>query len=139
MPAVFDWSYIVDQTDLDEIGHANNISYLKWMQSAALEHSAAQGWPPEAYQKLGHGWVVRSHQIEYLTSAYLQDEIIVRTSVENMKKVTSRRRYSILRARDQVVLAKAATEWAFIEYATGTPRRIPQEISSCFEIVADEN
>lgn len=138
MPAIFDWKHIVDDQDLDDLGHANNISYLKWMQSAALAHSAAQGWPVEAYHSLGQGWVVRSHQIEYLVPARLADEIVIRTSVENLKKVTSRRRFLILRAADQVLLARAATEWAFIEFASGAPRRIPLEVSSAFEVVPSE-
>jgi acyl-CoA thioester hydrolase len=137
MPAIFDWNYEVAERDLDGLGHANNISYLKWMQSAALAHSAAQGWPIEAYQALGKGWVVRSHFIEYFAPARLGDKIIVRTFIANMKKVTSLRRFEILRTPDDTVLAKAATDWAFIEYASGTPKRIPVEVSGSFEIVPD--
>jgi acyl-CoA thioester hydrolase len=137
MPAIFDWKHIVCDRDMDELGHANNISYLHWMQSAALAHSAAQGWPIEAYRQLGLGWVVRSHQIEYLTSALLGDEIIVQTSVANLKKVTSLRRFLILRAPDRTVLAKAATEWAFVDFSTGAPKRIPAEIAQAFEVVPE--
>ena len=96
MPAIYDWKHVVSERDLDDLGHANNISYLKWMQSASLAHSAAQGWPIEAYRALGQGWVVRSHYIEYLTSALLGDEIVVRTWVANLKKVTSLRRYHMI-------------------------------------------
>lgn len=137
MPAIFDWKHIVTDTDLDDLGHANNISYLKWMQSAALAHSAAQGWPIEAYRDLGQGWVVRSHQIEYLTSARLGDAILVRTSVANLKKVTSLRRFEILRETDDAILAKAATEWAFVDFATGNPKRIPPIVANAFEVVDD--
>ncbi len=139
MPAIYDWQHVVSERDLDDLGHANNISYLKWMQSAALAHSAAQGWPVEAYRSLGLGWVVRSHQIDYLAAARLGDQIVVRTFVANLKKVTSLRRFVILRAKDEVVLAKAATDWAFVEYSTGTPKRIPPEVSSAFEIVSDQD
>lgn len=137
MPAIFDWKHTVAERDLDDLGHANNISYLKWMQSAALAHSAAQGWPIEAYRQLGQGWVVRSHQIDYLTSAKLGDEIVVQTSVANLKKVTSLRRFVIYRAADTIVLAKAATEWAFINFLSGSPARIPAEVANAFEIVPD--
>lgn len=136
MPAIYEWKHVVCERDLDDLGHANNISYLKWMQSAALEHSSVQGWPIERYRTLGMGWVVRSHFIEYLTSAKLDDEIVIRTFVENVKRVTSLRRFQIIRSADEVVLAKAATEWAFIEFATGIPKRIPPEVGSAFEIVA---
>ena len=137
MPAIFDWTYVVSERDLDDLGHANNISYLKWMQSASLAHSAAQGWPIEAYRSLGVGWVVRSHHIEYLRSAVLGDQIVVRTWVANLKKVTSLRRFEIRRIADDVLLARSASDWAFVEYATGTPKRIPVEVSTAFEVVPD--
>ncbi|HEY4262885.1 MAG TPA: acyl-CoA thioesterase, partial [Schlesneria sp.] len=107
MPTIMEWTHTVATADLDDLGHANNISYLKWMQSAALAHSAAQGWPAEAYAALGCGWVVRSHFIEYLSSALLGDKIVVRTWVAEMKKVTSLRRFLILTTRElsEVVLA----------------------------------
>ena len=138
MPAIYDWKHVVSERDLDDLGHANNISYLKWMQSASLAHSAAQGWPIEAYRALGQGWVVRSHFIEYLTSARLGDEIVVRTWVANLKKVTSLRRYHMIRVADQVTLAKAYSDWAFVDFTSSVPKRIPVEVSQAFEIVPDE-
>ncbi len=138
MPAVFEWKHVVESADLDDLQHANNVSYLKWMQSAAVSHSSMQGWPGEAYQQLGCGWVVRSHHIEYFAQARLHDEVVVRTWVADMKKVTSLRRFHIYRASDQVVLAKAATDWAFIDYRTGMPKRVPVEVSSSFEIHVED-
>ena len=99
MPAILEWTHTVVEHDLDGLGHANNISYLKWMQSAALAHSAAQGWPVEAYA--ARGWVVRSHFIEYLAPAMLGDTILIRTWVADMGKVTSRRRFLILRGESK--------------------------------------
>ncbi|MGQ0633310.1 MAG: acyl-CoA thioesterase [Planctomycetaceae bacterium] len=138
MPAVFDYFHTVVAADLDSLGHANNVSYLVWMQSAAVAHSAAQGWPTEAYQRLGAGWVVRSHQIEYLRPAFAGDAIVVRTWVADTKKATSLRRYQILRRHDSgpVTLAVAATDWAFVDFATGILKRIPPEVAGAFEVVA---
>ena len=138
MPAILKWTHTVVEHDLDGLGHANNISYLKWMQSAALAHSAAQGWPVEAYAALGCGWVVRSHFIEYLAPALLGDTILIRTWVADMGKVTSRRRFLILRDGNDTLLARAETNWAFVDYRTGSPKRIPPEISRAFEVVADD-
>ena len=141
MPAIFEWTHAVADADLDGLGHANNISYLKWMQSAALSHSAAQGWPVDAYANLGCGWVVRSHFIEYLSPALPGDTIVVRTWVADMKKVTSLRRYRIVTSRtdQEVILAKAQTDWAFIDYQTSLPKRIPPQILSSFEIASVED
>lgn len=135
MPDVFEYSQTVDQHAIDALGHANNVAYVDWMQAAAVAHSAAQGWPGRRYQELGFGWVVRSHKIEYLQPAFAGDRIVVQTWVATMKKVTSLRRYQIFRQSDQTLLATAETKWAFINYATGEPARIPREIADSFQLV----
>lgn len=134
MPAVYEHPVTVASAQIDRLGHVNNLAYLAWMQAAALAHSAAQGWPPERYQELALAWVVRSHQIKYLQPAYLDDAIVVRTWVAGMKRASSLRNYKILRAADQTLLASAATEWAFIDLANGTLKRIPPELSNAFEL-----
>ncbi len=135
MPEIFQYRYTVRSEDIDAIGHANNVAYIEWMQSAAVAHSAAQGWPGEEYHRLGSGWVVRSHQIKYVQPALDQDAIVVQTWVATMKKVTSLRRYQIMRANDEALLATAETNWAFIDYSTGQPRRIPPEVARAFQVV----
>ena len=137
MPAIYEYPHTVAAAEIDELGHASNLVYLQWTQAAAIAHSAAQGWPGEAYQRLGSGFMVRSHQIEYLRPAFAGDAIAVRTWVADMRKVTSLRRYEIVRpaGAKEVMLAVASTDWAFIDYATGVPRRIPPDVSGSFEIV----
>ena len=61
------------ESALDANGHVNNQEYLRWMEEAAIEHSAAQGWPLERYLSCGLSWYVRSHLIEYLRPALLGD------------------------------------------------------------------
>ena len=134
MPAIYQHSLIVAPEEIDRLGHVNNLAYLAWMQAAALAHSAAQGWPPERYEQLGAGWVVRSHEIKYLQPAYEGQQIVVRTWVADMKKVGSTRRYKILRSNDDTLLASAATQWAFIDFSTGALARIPDEVWRAFEL-----
>jgi acyl-CoA thioester hydrolase len=100
MPAVYEHRHRVLDREMDTVGHVNNLEYLKWLQDAALAHSAAQGWPADAYRSAGHGWVVRSHYIEYLVPAFADDDIVVRTWIADMKRVTSLRRYEIIRPTD---------------------------------------
>lgn len=137
MPAIFEHALIVIPQEIDRLGHVNNLAYLAWMQAAALAHSAAQGWPPERYEQLGAGWVVRSHEIKYLQSAYEGEQIVVRTWVADMSKVGSTRRYKILRAGDQFLLASASTRWAFVDYAKGSLQKIPHEVVQAFEIASE--
>lgn len=54
-----------------------------------------------------------------------------------MKKVTSLRRYKIVRIGGdrETLLALAATDWAFIDFTTRLPKRIPPEVSKAFEVL----
>ncbi|MCA9145277.1 MAG: acyl-CoA thioesterase [Planctomycetaceae bacterium] len=130
--AVFVFEHDVRDDEIDVLGHVNNLAYLKWMQSAAVAHSSACGWTTERYLESGGGWVVRSHKIEYLNSALANDTVVVRTWIAGFKKVTSLRRYQIVRKLDQAVLAEAETNWAFIGFEHRVPRRIPQEVIEDF-------
>ena len=135
MIARFAYPHVVTREDIDELGHAGNYHYVRWMQNAAVAHSATNGWPPERYNELGAGWVVRAHQITYLKPAYEGDELVITTWVENIRPATSLRRYEIRRA-DGALLARAETDWAFINYATQKPVRIPPTVADSFEVIA---
>ena len=137
MPAIFEYHHTVCADEIDALGHANNVCYVRWMQDAAVAHSAAQGWPAEAYQRLGSGWVVRSHTIVYRQPAQAEDRIVVETWVATFKRVTSLRRYRIVRPADTTLLATAETHWAFINFTTGQPQRVPVEIAQVFQVVAE--
>ena len=114
--SVFVFEHDVREDEIDALGHVNNLAYLKWMISAAVAHSSACGWTTERYLDSGGGWVVRSHKIEYFNSAVANDRISVRTWIAGFKKVTSLRRYRIVRDSDQTLLAQAETNWAFIGF-----------------------
>ena len=135
MPAIYHYEHTVGDDEIDALGHANNVAYVQWMQSAAVAHSAALGWPSERYFEVGMGWVVRSHAIEYLQPALAGDRVVVRTWVATMGKATSLRRYKICRKSDGGILATAETRWAFIDYVSRQPARVPREIAESFPIV----
>ena len=137
MPAVYEHPHTVAAAEIDALGHASNLAYVAWMQDAAIAHSAAQGWPSEAYRQLGQGWVVRSHEITYLRPAFAEEQIVVRTWVATLRKASSLRRYEIVHSADGKTLATAATDWAFVTYASGLPARIPPKVSQAFILVPD--
>ncbi len=137
MPAIYDHHLTVTPQEIDRLGHVNNLEYLRWALAAAIAHSGVQGWPAEAYERLGSGFVVRSHEIKYLLSAFAGDEVVVRTWVADFRHVTCTRRFRISRLRDGKVLATAATEWAFVNFNTFALERIPKEIADAFVIVPD--
>lgn len=115
-------------SDIDELGHASNIVYLRWAQEVAIAHSTAVGLGPAEYRALGQVFLVRRHGIDYLRPALLGDALLVETRVTALGSASSRRLTIIRRAEDGVVLARVVTDWAYVDMARGRPVRIPEEV-----------
>ncbi|MDR0380107.1 MAG: thioesterase family protein, partial [Candidatus Accumulibacter sp.] len=128
----------VEEDSIDVHGHVNNQEYLRWMQEAAIEHSARQGWPMERYLTLGASWYVKSHFIEYLRPALLADEILACTWIASMDSRISSRRTVFLRRADRRLLARAETRWIFVSLASGRPQLIPAALRTAFAVVSGE-
>ena len=126
----------VEPGDIDEQAHVNNAVYVRWMDRAAVAHSAALGWDWDAYRRLGAAFVVRRHEIDYLLAAMPGDEVVDATWPGELGRASAVRHHRIVRASDGRLLAKATTEWALVDLQTGRPRRLPAEIASAFEAVA---
>lgn len=122
--------------DIDELMHVSNLVYLRWVLDVALAHSTAVGWTHAAYVAAGHVFVVRRHEIEYLTSALEGDEIELVTWIDSWTAATSVRRTRLLRVRDGKPLATACTTWALVATDTGRPKRIPAELMDDFRLPA---
>jgi acyl-CoA thioester hydrolase len=135
---IFEFEHCVHADEIDELKHAGNYHYIKWMQHAAVAHSTANGWSADRYRSLGSGWVVRSHQITYLKPAFEGDALVIRTWVANLGRVTSLRCYEILNGAGEL-LAAAETDWAFINYAKQTPTRIPPSVAERFAVIEKRN
>jgi acyl-CoA thioester hydrolase len=130
MPFVYEVEVV--GTDIDNLGHASNLVYLRWVQDAALAHSTALGFPERAYLARGQGWVVRRHEIEYLPPAVAGDRLRVETRVATMKVANSVRRTEIF--RDGELICRAATDWVYVDLARGRPVRIPEEMRAAFPL-----
>ncbi|MBY0586097.1 acyl-CoA thioesterase [bacterium] len=125
---------LVESADIDRLGHVNNLVYLRWALDAAVAHSDANGWDFEQYRAIGAGWVVRAHQITYLRPALLGDGVEIRTGISDLGRVTCTRHYAIERIdpAGRSRLAEGTTHWVFIDFAKGTPKRIPPEVVQAF-------
>ena|SRR5438105_4472056 len=127
----------VRREDIDELGHASNLVYLRWVLEAALAHSTALGLDQRAYLERGEVWVVRAHQIEYVRPALVGESLAVETRVASMSAASSIRRTRIIRLSDRALLSHASTDWVFVDVARGRPRRIPEDVRARFVVEPD--
>jgi acyl-CoA thioester hydrolase len=133
---VYGYVMTIPADSIDGNGHVNNVSYVRWMQEAAIRHFEALGGTPLMLEA-GATWVVRSHKIEYLSPAFAGEEVEVHTWIANARRVRSLRKYEFVRPSDGRVLVKGETEWVYVDARDGHPVTIPQHIVKLFQLVQD--
>lgn len=129
----FTVSFVVQPSDIDGLDHAANYRICRWISDAALAHSRALGFDEPQYQQLGGWFVLRRHEIDYHAQIRLNDQLTIHTWPTELAKVTAGRRHVILREGDAVPVVTALNTWAFIDAATGRPKRIPDELRTIFD------
>ena len=123
MDSVFSVKFIVNVSDIDDLNHVNNVSYVKWMDTVAFQHLAylTKDNPLSEYV-----WVVMKHEINYLKQAVLGDEVIGKTWVGETRGFTSERFIEFYIG--DVLIAKAKTIWAMLNAKTYKPARIRENV-----------
>jgi acyl-CoA thioester hydrolase len=127
----FELALAVEPADIDQLGHVNNVVYLRWVQEAAVAHWTAAA--PRADQAR-LAWVVVRHEIDYKQAAFLGDRIIARTWVGSASRIRFERFTELLRATDRSLLAKARTLWCPIDTRTGRPASVSPEVRAGFSV-----
>jgi len=128
-------SFHVGEGDIDELGHASNIAYVRWIQDVAVAHSAAVGVGLEVYQEIGGVFVVRRHEIDYLRPVLRGERLEVRTWIDSATAAKALRATEILRVvegAEPVHVARAMTTWGFVDMTSGRPTRIPERVRAAF-------
>ncbi len=130
-PEAFELAIAVQPEDIDQLGHVNNVTYVRWIQDAAVAHWNAAA-PASDLARLV--WVVVRHEIDYKQAAFLGDRIIARTWVGSATRITFERYTELLRAGDRAALAKARTLWCPLDMQTGKPTAVSPEVRARFSV-----
>ncbi len=115
--------HTVTAQEIDNLNHVNNVVYVQWIQDIAGKHwqKLVENQPEQTYI-----WVVIRHEIDYLKSAVLGDEITLKTWVGESSGLKSIRHVEIL--KNNVLLAKAQTTWCMLDAKTYRPLRITESV-----------
>ena len=124
---VFECEIEVKPENIDELGHVNNVVYLRWVQQVASAH-----WQSKALRVITdkYLWVVLRHEIDYLKPAMLGDKIKAQTWVSSMEGVKSIRNVKFMANGSDLALAK--TVWCLLDAASMKPKRIGDDIKNIF-------
>lgn len=104
----------------------NIASYLDYLIDFVLMAAADCGWTHKRSMDEGIVWVVKRQWLKILHDAVFEDELILATWISEFKRSTVTREYSIRRAMDDTLIAKARTLWIALDAKSGRPRRIPE-------------
>ncbi len=125
----YDVDITIQPEDIDQLGHVNNVVYLKWVQEAATVHWFAAATEEQQARLL---WVVARHEIDYKRPAMESDEIIARTWVGKATERLFERHTEIIRKSDNKLLARALTLWAPVDMETKRPVNAGEDVYALF-------
>lgn len=118
----------VGAEDIDGLGHANNAVYVSWLERCGWRHSQRLGLDLVEYRRLDRAMAVVRHEIDYLCSAYEDDELQLATWIIDWdKRLKMTRHFQLVRPADGVTLLRAQTTFVCIELSSGKPKRMPAE------------
>ncbi len=127
----FELTIPVCDTDIDMMGHVNNVVYVRWIQDVAVAHWQTAATAEELASLL---WVVVRHEIDYLRPAFKQDEVLARTWVGQTDGRAYERHTELLRKADGKPFARALTRWVPIDPATMRPTEVPEHTRRRFSV-----
>ncbi|MDM1763538.1 MULTISPECIES: thioesterase family protein [unclassified Acinetobacter] len=124
MSSIFDLKIKVKPEHIDILGHVNNVVYVQWMQDVATAHIETLGVGLKEYLEMEHAMVAVEHHVQYRKAALLDEDIILRTWLNDINALYSFRQYAFFRASDKSLLFTGSTKWACIEIVSGRPKRM---------------
>jgi acyl-CoA thioester hydrolase len=114
--------------DVDVFGELRPNVLLRWLWQTASDATSAAGYDVEWYERQGTLWIIRRTQLELLAPAHFRDAVTVRTWVIDVRRVRSQRAYEVRRPGDDTLLARAVTDWVYVDLARGSLAQPPAEL-----------
>ncbi|QGZ95844.1 acyl-CoA thioesterase [Terricaulis silvestris] len=121
----------VDAADIDELGHVNNIVYLRWAQDIATAH-----WRARAGAELvdRYVWVVLRHEADYRAALTLGDDVEVRTHVDDAPQGATWGRFvDIYKGGSEKPAVQIKSNWAMLDAKTRRVNRVPPVLVARFK------
>lgn len=122
----------VEPAHIDLMRHTNNVIYLQWLEFVAWSHSIALGLGPDEYQALGHGMVVRQHELNYIQATRLGERLVLGTWLTGADRLTLQRHHQFIRVSDGQTVFRGRSEFVCVDIAQGKVRRMPPAFAQAY-------
>jgi len=132
MPLTHTRTFRVRYYECDAYGHLYSTNYLRYMQETAFDASAAAGYDMKRYDEIQHHWLIRESQVEYLQPIRYDQHVAVTTWIADFRRVTSMRAYEFRLVETGELVARAFTDWVFLDTRRKRPTSIPNALVEAF-------
>ena len=128
-----DAHYRVIYGDTDQMEVVYHANYLRFCELGRTEYIRARGLPyKDIEQRFRIHLPVIEAQLKYVQPARYDDVLRIETTVAEVRRVSLRFEYRIVRAADEVLLVHGHTVHACIGFE-GKPTRLPPEVLTLLE------
>jgi len=119
----------VRTSDLDHVVHVNNGIWASYLEDAAEEWLASQGWPLGAMLEAGGAFRPKTLDIEYVAEGFPGDELQIHSAAETLPPPGRREPFTLLqsvRKADGSLALRARSDWSWLrrpDVLGAAPRR----------------
>lgn len=136
LPDPFTLEIVVVDEDTDELGHANNVVYVRWLEDISWAHVKTLGMDWALHEATGKAMAITRTEIDYLASANPGDRLIMGTWLTDFDgRFRTARQFQLVRASDSKTLMRAVSTHACVDLATQRPARVPREFAEIMNAV----
>ena len=123
----------VRYADTDQMKYVYYGKFFEYFEQGRSDFLRAVGMPYPEIEKRGFMLPVMEAHAEYLKPAFYDEEITIRTMVEELPAVRVRISYIVFRGSPADILARGHTVHAFIDAAKRVPVRAPSDFLKLME------
>lgn len=113
MPKVVESRVRVRYQETDQMGVVYHANYLVWFEIGRTDFIREFGLSYSQLEQMGLLLPVLDIHCKYKQSAKYEDEIVIRTSLVEMKGVRITFQYQVIREADELLLAEGSSQHAF--------------------------
>lgn len=134
LPDPFTLEILVVEDDTDELGHANNVVYVRWLEDVSWAHIKSLGMTWELHEATGKAMAITRTEIDYLASANPGDRLVLGTWLTGFDgRFRSARQFQLVRPADGKTLVRAVSTHACVDLKTQRPSRAPKEFADILQ------
>ncbi len=121
----FWWPVTVRWSDMDAMGHVNNVIYLQYLESARVGYFEAIGWPVRSEGEERQSPVLVSQTFNYRRQVVYPDELEVGVTCREIRSRSFVLAYGIFRKGTEVLVGDGTSVAVWMDFQAGRARELP--------------